>query len=61
MINRFARQLPKQLRIEEKIYKKHVRFFADRLTQEKRIVSNFLTTVDAELNINEDKVCKKVR
>lgn len=48
----------KQLRIEEKSIKS-CKIFRRSVDARKKDNIYFLTTVDAELNINEDKVCKK--
>lgn len=48
----------KQLRIEEKAIKS-VKIFRRSVDARKKDSIYFLTTVDAELNINEEKVCKK--
>lgn len=47
-----------QLRIEEKSIKS-CKIFRRSVDARKKDSIYFLTTVDAELNINEDKVCKK--
>ena len=47
-----------QLRIEEKSIKS-CKIFRRSVDARKKDNIYFLTTVDAELNINEDKVCKK--
>ena len=47
-----------QLRIEEKAIKS-VKIFRRSVDARKKDSIYFLTTVDAELNINEEKVCKK--
>ena len=48
----------RQLRIEEKSIKS-CKIFRRSVDARKKDSIYFLTTVDAELNINEDKVCKK--
>ena len=49
----------RQLRIEEKSIKS-CKIFRRSVDARKKDNIYFLTTIDAELNINEDKVCKKL-
>ena len=53
-----CKAVARQLRIEEKSIKS-CKIFRRSVDARKKDNIYFLTTVDAELNINEDKVCKK--